>query len=149
MKFFLFFLIVGTYILIKIFDGKLEKALKRYSIEVNKKDINFIQDYLCEKNITDIEQFKILVKMIREKGEENIKKYELTPYIAILVSSLIFIATEIQNLPLFIVLGSGLLLLNPLLNMHANIFHNQKFYMYIDLSKKVEEVYLENSMNNK
>ncbi|MBM7610140.1 amino acid transporter [Lysinibacillus composti] len=139
--------IIILFICIRLFDKKLTRVLNTHIKKDYERDKVYIRNYLIQKNIVNKEQFQILAKLIKEKGEEGIKRFELTPYIAMLLTATVFIFnnSNIEDYSFFMVIFIILISINPLLNVWQNLFHNYKFEVMINLSRKIEEVFLEES----
>ncbi|MGG0656446.1 hypothetical protein [Rummeliibacillus pycnus] len=114
----------------------------------------YVNCYLEERGFVRSQQFKDLSIVLKEISKKRYKKYDLNPYLAIIVSILIFSLSLVVNdnlkyLIIIVAIGTIPIIcsINPLINTFTNIFFNGKDSDIIyELACIIDELYFEVSI---
>ena len=146
---FLFIEIILLIILWKI-NKKVDALLKLSWPTYEMKLKEYAMCYLKEKEINNSIQIKELSYILKEKSKSKYKKYDLNPYIAIVVAIFTFSMTLLSNEHLnHIIIQIALISIiifisiNPMVNTFTNIFINRESEIINELASVLDELYFE------
>jgi hypothetical protein len=152
-KIYLIVIILILSFIIIYFNKTIDKILSESFKEGQKKDKDYIILYFENQKFNHSVQFNLLSKSLKDIGNQSIKKYEFTPLIAIVISIvLVLFNNTLQSNPspglygLLIITSVVLLSFNPIMNVFANLFYNVKPMKIVELSKLIEEICIERSI---
>lgn len=103
-----------------------------------------------------LSHYKELALILRQKGEKNLKSYNLFPYLAMVLTVTIFLCGSViriypertQDVISIVDIVTGIILIsNSCINAIANLFFNGKPKEMIHLSNTIFEISLEKSIN--
>lgn len=138
-------------------NKEMDNISKKHVLKVAPKTKTYILNY--SKHILRFNhssQYKELALILRQKGERNLKSYNLLPYLAMVLTVTIFLCNSVigvyperTNDVIFIVviITSIILIFNSFINAIANLFFNGKPKEMIHLSDTIFEIFLEKSIN--
>ena len=135
---------------------KIDVILLNYLNDRNPEIKRFIRNYLeTILKFNNSNQFKELASQLYQKGEKNIKSYNLIPHLTMILTVILFLGTLIvQIYPEYlidiivysIIITVIVLSINPLINGFASLFWNEKPKKMVELSNVINEIYLEESI---
>jgi hypothetical protein len=139
--------------ILNYYNKRIDKILFKSFKEGQKKDKEYIKLYFENQKFNHSVQFDLFSKSLKDIGNKSIKKYEFTPLIAIIISIvLVLFNNSLQSNPspgmygLLIITSVVLLSFNPIMNVFANLFYNVKPIKMVELSKLIEEICIERSI---
>ncbi|TQR17450.1 hypothetical protein [Psychrobacillus soli] len=114
---------------------------------------DYIACYLKDEGFIRSQQFKDFSVILREKSKQKHKKYDLNPYIAMVVAIIIFTLSLLTNdslRPLIVTVAICCIFIvisiNPMVNTFTNIFLNRDSEIIYELANIVDELYFEASI---
>ncbi|MEQ6357324.1 hypothetical protein ABNX05_22165 [Lysinibacillus sp. M3] len=151
-KWFFLLEIIFLIMLLKI-NKKVDNLLEISWLNYKEKLKDYIEYYLQEKGVILSEQFRDLSIILKEKSEKKYKKYDLNPYLAMVVTIIIFALSLLTNdslKPLIITIAFIsifiIISINPIVNIYTSIFINRDSETIYELASIVDELYFEASI---
>ncbi|TSI07662.1 hypothetical protein [Lysinibacillus sp. BW-2-10] len=151
-KWFFLLEIILVSMLLKI-NKKVDNLLKISWLNYEDKLKDYIAYYLKDKGVILSEQFRDLSIILKEKSEKKYKKYDLNPYLAMVVAIIIFALSLLTNdslKPLIVTIAFSsifiIISINPIVNIYTNIFINRDSEIIYELASIVDELYFEVSI---
>ncbi|MFT9817770.1 hypothetical protein [Lysinibacillus sp. NPDC056185] len=149
---FLLLEIILVIILLKI-NKKVDNSLKISWLNYKEKLKDYIAYYLKERGFILSDQFRELSIILKEKSEKKYKKYDLNPYLAMVVAIIIFALSLLTNdslKPLIATISLSsiffIISINPIVNIYTSIFINKDSEIIYELASIVDELYFEVSI---
>lgn len=145
--------IILIIILLRI-NKKVDNLLQLSWLNYEEKLKDYIAYYLKDKGIILSKQFKNLSIILKDKSEKKYRKYDLNPYLAMIVAIIIFALSLLSNdslKPLIITIAFTIsiviiIIINPIVNIFTNIFINRDSEIIYELASIVDELYFEVSV---
>ncbi|WP_397539834.1 hypothetical protein [Rummeliibacillus pycnus] len=113
----------------------------------------YVNCYLKELGFVRSQQFKDLSIVLKEISKKRYKKYDLNPYLAMIVSIIIFslslvVNEDLKYLIIIVAIGAIFIIvsINPLFNTFTNIFLNRDSDIIYELAGIIDELYFEVSI---
>ncbi|MFJ6264139.1 hypothetical protein ACIQGW_03850 [Lysinibacillus xylanilyticus] len=149
---FLLLEIILVIMMLKI-NKKVDNLLKISWLNYKDKLKGYIEYYLKEQGIILSKQFRELSIILKEKSEKKYKKYDLNPYLAMVVAIIIFALSLLTNdsvKPLIATIAFSsifiIISINPIVNIYTSIFINKDSEIIYELASIVDELYFEVSI---
>lgn len=140
-------------ILLRIINNKVDNILKKSWLNYEEKLKDYIACYLEDKGIIRSQQYRDLSIILKEKSEKKYKKYDLNPYLAMVVALIIFTLSLLTNdslKPIIVAIAFSsifiIISINPIVNIFTNIFINRTSEIIYELASIVDELYFEVSI---
>lgn len=134
-------------------NKKVDNLLKISWLNNEGKLKGYIACNLKEKGFTRSGQFKDLSTILKEKSKNKHRKYDLNPYIAMVVAIIIFTLSLLTNdslKPLIVTVAIScifiIISINPMVNTFTIIFLNRDSEIINELANIVDELYFEVSI---
>ncbi|QKX50042.1 hypothetical protein HF394_05275 [Planococcus glaciei] len=128
-----------------------------HALKVAPKTKKYILDYLKHTlKFNHSSQYKELALILKQKGEKNLKSYNLLPYLTMILTVTIFLCGSVirvypehtKDVIFVVFIMTGIFLIfNSSINAIANLFFNGKPKEMIHLSDTIFEIFLEKSIN--
>lgn len=149
---FLLFELILVIMLLQI-NKKVDKLLKKswlnYELDLKK----YIECFFKDKGINDPKQIRNLSTILKEKSKKKYKKYDLNPYLSMIIAVSIFVLSLLTSddiKPLIVILAFTIIFIiisiNPVINIFTNIFINGESEIIYELASIVDELYFEVSI---
>ncbi|KGX85888.1 hypothetical protein [Pontibacillus litoralis] len=149
LAFILIFLLIKT-------NRKVDKILIK-NIEIKRKEHKgYIKRYLTSKlGLNNSIQYKEISLLLKSKGDKETVKYNLTPYLAMILTAIVTNVglmakgdpgSVIFLVELLIIITVVLVSVNPVVNGFANLFLNTRPKKIMQISEIVQELFIEESI---
>ncbi|RWZ58003.1 hypothetical protein EQV77_09445 [Halobacillus fulvus] len=150
-------LVIALYKVNRKIDTLIFKSLEKKRVEHK----SYIERYLTIKlNLNSSIQYKEIYLFLKNRGERGIVRYNLTPYLTMILTAIVTTIGIISKgdpgsvtllIELLIIVTVILVSMNPVVNGLTNIFFNSKPQKILQISEIVHELFIEKSIkeNNK
>lgn len=146
----IFFILFSS---LKVLSKKIDKVLDIESKQATPEAKELIYKYLhCNLGFNHSKIFKELAAQLQIKAKESKKIYDLTPQINMILPIVVLLLSLLsqnlpENLPGILLLASIIIIvslnINPALNVFTDVFLNIKPEKMMELSRLVNEIYLD------
>lgn len=146
----IFFILFST---LKVLSKKIDKVLDIESKQATPEAKELIYKYLhCDLGFNHSKIYKELATQLQIKAKESKKIYDLTPQISMILPIVVLLLSLMsqnlpENLPGILLLASIIIIvslsINPAINIFTEIFLNTKSEKTMELSRLVNEIYLD------
>lgn len=151
-----FLIFARLFLILRVINEEMDTIAKNHALKSYLRTKKYVLDDLKEKlHFNHSSQFKELAILLQQKGQKNLKSYNVVPYLAMTLTVLLFLLSLIfQTTPnsveeIIIIAGIIsfiILTFNLVLNAVTNLFFNGKPIVMIDLSNIIFELYFEESI---